>query len=371
MDVFQMRMAMGKKQGLSGGGSGSLVAAASSSYTAQRLQQQRVQQGALCPMPPPLTAPTRRAPIVFPMLQSHSELSDAAGSPIDGGYHSPTKPSPTKPSPTKPSPTKPSPKRLSPDRLRGTVSAPDLGVTQLGPVSIERSPPLPPLPRVTVALGNDITYMTDSPGHGTGCTGAGTGAGARERALAPPATLIEDEVAVLSPRPLGLRKRTDHDALVGSAADACDGAADPHGWYMKVFPSRNPSGRREAELLARYLDSVEEAAGLHAARGGAAAARRKGAQADSRRALRALRAAGGAGGCEAEGCEAEGEGTATRGGDDDDARDGAEQGRKGGVLELLQGAEGKGAGEEGKGAAGAPNAAEVRRVAMRRVSMTS
>ena len=38
-----------------------------------------------------------------------------------------------------------------------------------------------------------------------------------------PATLIEDEVAVLSPRPLGLRKRTDHDALVGSAADACDG----------------------------------------------------------------------------------------------------------------------------------------------------
>ena len=84
-----------------------------------------------------------------------------------------------------------------------------------------------------------------------------------------------------------------------------------------------------------------------------------------------MRAAGGAGGCEAEGCEAEGEGTATRGGDDDDARDGAEQGRKGGVLELLQGAEGKGAGEEGKGAAGAPNAAEVRRVAMRRVSMTS
>ena len=92
------------------------------------------------------------------------------------------------------------------------------GVTQLGPVSIERSPPLPPLPRVTVALGNDITYMTDSPGHGTGCTGAGTGAGVEV-----PATLIEDEVAVLSPRPLGLRKRTDHDALVGSAADACDG----------------------------------------------------------------------------------------------------------------------------------------------------
>jgi len=233
VDVFQMRMAMGKKQGLSGGGSGNLVAAASSSYTAQRLQEQRVQQGALCPMPPPLTAPTRPAPIVLPMLQSYSGLSDAAGSPIDGGYHSPTKPSPTKPSPTKPSPTKLSPKRLSPDRLspdrlspdrlspgrlRGTVSAPDLGVTQLGPVSIERSPPLPPLPRVTVALGNDITYMTDSPGHGTGCTGAGTGAGVEV-----PATLIEDEVAVLSPRPLGLRKRTDHDALVGSAADACDG----------------------------------------------------------------------------------------------------------------------------------------------------
>ena len=235
VDVFQMRMAMGKKQGLSGGGSGSLAAAASSSYTAHRLQEQRVQQGALCPMPPPLTAPTRPAPIVLPMLQSYSELSDAAGSPIDGGYHNPTKPSPTKLSPkrlsptrTQPSPTKPSPDRLSPDRLspdrrspdrlRGTVSAPDLGVTQLGPVSIERSPPLPPLPRVTVALGNDITYMTDSPGHGTGCTGAGTGTGVEV-----PATLIEDEVAVLSPRPLGLRKRTDHDALVGSAADACDG----------------------------------------------------------------------------------------------------------------------------------------------------
>ena len=72
VDVFQMRMAMGKKQGLSGGGSGSLVAAASSSYTAQRLQQERVQQGALCPMPPPLTAPTRPAPIVLPMLQSYS-----------------------------------------------------------------------------------------------------------------------------------------------------------------------------------------------------------------------------------------------------------------------------------------------------------
>ena len=137
---------------------------------------------------------------------------------------------------------------------------------------------------------------------------------------------------------------------------------------MKVFPSRNPSGRREAELLARYLDSVEEAAGLHAARGGAAAARRKGAQADSGRALRALRAAGGAEGCEVEGCEAEGEGTAAEGGDDGDARDGAEQGRKGGVLELLQGAEGKGAGGE---AGGAPHAAEVRRVAMCRVSMTS
>ena len=138
---------------------------------------------------------------------------------------------------------------------------------------------------------------------------------------------------------------------------------------MKVFPSRNPSGRREAELLARYLDSVEEAAGLHAARGGAAAARRKGAQADSGRALRALRAAGGAEGCEVEGCEAEGEGTAAEGGDDGDSRDGAEQaGRKGGVLELLQGAEGKGAGGE---AGGAPHAAEVRRVAMRRVSMTS
>ena len=39
VDVFQMRMAMGKKQGLSGGGSGSLVAAASSSYTAHRLQE--------------------------------------------------------------------------------------------------------------------------------------------------------------------------------------------------------------------------------------------------------------------------------------------------------------------------------------------
>ena len=361
VDVFQMRMAMGKKQGLSGGGSGSLVAAASSSYTAQRLQEQRVQQGALCPMPPPPTA-------------SHSELSDAAGSPIDGGDHSPTKPSPTKPSPTQPSPTKlspkrlsptkPSPNRLSPDRLRGTVSAPDLGVTQLGPVSIERSPPLPPLPRVTVALGNDITYMTDSPGHGTGCTGAGTGAGVEV-----PATLIEDEAAVLSPRPLGLRKRTDHDALVGSSADACDGAADPHGWYMKVFPSRNPSGRREAELLARYLDSVEEAAGLHAARGGAAAARRKGAQADSSRALRELRAAGGAEGCEVEGCEAEGEGTVAEGGDDGDARDGAVQGgSKGGVLGLLQGAEGKAAGGE---AGRAPHAAEVRRVAMRRVSMTS
>ena len=218
VDVFQMRMAMGKKQGLRGGGSGSLVAAASSSYTAQRLQEQRVQQGALCPMPPPLTAPTRPAPIVLPMLQSYSELSDAAGSPIDGGYHSPTKRSPTKPSPTKLSPKRLSPDRLSPGRLRGTVSAPDLGVTQLGPVSIDRSPPLPPLPRVTVALGNDITYMTDSPGHGTGCTGAGTGAGVEV-----PATLIEDEVAVLSPRPLGLRKRTDHDALVGSAADACDG----------------------------------------------------------------------------------------------------------------------------------------------------
>ena len=37
-----------------------------------------------------------------------------------------------------------------------------------------------------------------------------------------PATLIEDEVAVLSPRPLGLRKRTDHDALVGSAPDTGD-----------------------------------------------------------------------------------------------------------------------------------------------------
>ena len=218
VDVFQMRMAMGKKQGLSGGGSGSLVAAASSSYTAHRLQEQWVQQGALCPMPPPLTAPTRPAPIVLPMLQSYSELSDAAGSPIDGGYHSPTKRSPTKPSPTKLSPKRLSPDRLSPGRLRGTVSAPDLGVTQLGPVSIERSPPLPPLPRVTVALGNDITYMTDSPGHGTGCTGAGTGTGVEV-----PATLIEDEVAVLSPRPLGLRKRTDHDALVGSAADACDG----------------------------------------------------------------------------------------------------------------------------------------------------
>ena len=69
-----------------------------------------------------------------------------------------------------------------------------------------------------------------------------------------------------------------------------------------------------------------------------------------------------------EGCEAEGEGTAAEGGDDGDARDGAEQGRKGGVLELLQGAEGKGAGGE---AGGAPHAAEVRRVAMRRVSMTS
>lgn len=143
---------------------------------------------------------------------------------------------------------------------------------------------------------------------------------------------------------------------------------------MKVFPSRNPSGRREAELLARYLDSVEEAAGLHAARGGAAAARRKGAQADSGRALRALRAAGGAEGCEVEGCEvegceAEGEGTAAEGGDDGDARHGAEQaGRKGGVLELLQVAEGKGAGGQ---AGGAPHAAEVRRVAMRRVSMTS
>ena len=145
---------------------------------------------------------------------------------------------------------------------------------------------------------------------------------------------------------------------------------------MKVFPSRNPSGRREAELLARYLDSVEEAAGLHAARGGAAAARRKGAQADSGRALRALRAAGGAEGCEVEGCEAEGEGTAAEGGDDGDARDGAaqgrkggaEHGRKGGVLELPQGAEGKAAGGE---AGGAPHAAEVRRVAMRRVSMTS
>ena len=151
---------------------------------------------------------------------------------------------------------------------------------------------------------------------------------------------------------------------------------------MKVFPSRNPSGRREAELLARYLDSVEEAAGLHAARGGAAAARRKGAQADSSRALRALRAAGGAEGCEmegceVEGCEAEGEGTAAEGGDDGDARDGAaqggskggaEHGRKGGVLELLQVAEGKGAGGQ---AGGAPHAAEVRRVAMRRVSMTS
>ena len=137
---------------------------------------------------------------------------------------------------------------------------------------------------------------------------------------------------------------------------------------MKVFPSRHPSGRREAELLARYLDSVEEAAGLHAARGGAAAARRKGAQADSR-ALGALRAAGGAEGCEVEGCEAEGEGTAAEGGDDGDARDGAAQGgSKGGVLELLQGAEGKAAGGE---AGGAPHAAEVRRVAMRRVSMTS
>ena len=218
LDVFAMRMAMGKKQGLSGGGSGSLAAAASSSYTAHRLQEQRVQQGALCPMPPPLTAPTRPAPIVLPMLQSCSELSDAAGSPIDGGYHNPTKPSPTKLSPKRLSPDRLSPDRLSPGRLRGTVSAPDLGVTQLGPVSIERSPPLPPLPRVTVALGNDITYMTDSPGHGTGCTGAGTGAGVEV-----PATLIEDEVAVLSPRPLGLRKRTDHDALVGSAADACDG----------------------------------------------------------------------------------------------------------------------------------------------------
>ena len=147
---------------------------------------------------------------------------------------------------------------------------------------------------------------------------------------------------------------------------------------MKVFPSRHPSGRREAELLARYLDSVEEAAGLHAARGGAAAARRKGAQADSSRALRALRPAGGAEGCEVEGCEAEGEGTAAEGGDDGDARDGAAQGgskggavqggSKGGVLELLQGAEGKAAGGE---AGGAPHAAEVRRVATRRVSLTS
>ena len=68
LDVFQMRMAMGKKQGLSGSGSGSLVAAASSSYTAQRLQQQKVQQGALCPTPPPLTAPTRPMPTVSPML---------------------------------------------------------------------------------------------------------------------------------------------------------------------------------------------------------------------------------------------------------------------------------------------------------------
>ena len=349
LDVFQMRMAMGKKQGLSGSGSGSLVAAASSSYTAQRLQQQKVQQGALCPTPPPLTAPTRPMPTVSPMLQSHTELSDAAGSPIDGGHHSPTKLSPTKVSP----------KKLSPARLRGTVSAPDLGATQLGRVSIERSPPLPPLPRVTVALGNDITYMTDMPGHGTG-TGAGTGVGV-------PATIIEDEVTVLSPRPLGLRRRTDHDALVGSSADACGGAADPHGWYMKVFPSRNPSGRREAELLARYLDTVDEAAGLHAGRAGAPAGRRKGAQADSSGGLSALRAGVGTeeGEAEDEGEAAEGGGGGGGGGD---GRDGAEQGGKGGELELLQGGSSTDLlqGAELRVGGGAPHAAEVRRVVMAR-----
>jgi hypothetical protein len=351
VDIVQMRMAMGKKQGLSGSVAGT---AASSAYTAQRLQQQKVEQGALCLKPaPPFTAPTRPTPTFSPMLRPHTELSDAAGSPIDGGHHSPKKLSP---------------KKLSPARLRGTVSAPDLGATQLGRVSIERSPPLPPLPRVTVALGNDITYMTDSPGHGTGTgasTGAGTGAG-----VGVPATIIEDEVAVLSPRPLGLRRRTDHDALVGSSADACGGAADPHGWYMKVFPSRNPSGRREAELLARYLDTVEEAAGLHAGLHGAAAGRRKGAQADSSGVLSALRSGGGAEGGE----EAEGEGAAAEGGGGGGGgggRDGAEQGGKGGVLGLLQGGSCTDLlqGLEVK-VGGAPHAAEVRRVVIARYEGT-
>ena len=339
---------MGKKQGLSGSGSGSLVAAASSSYTAQRLQQQKVQQGALCPTPPPLTAPTRPTPTVSPMLQSHTELSDASGSPIDGGHRS---------SPPSHGPTKLSPKKLSPARLRGTVSAPDLGATsQLGRVSIERSPPLPPLPRVTVALGNDVTYMTDSPGHGTG-TGAGVGTGLV------PGSIIEDGVAVLSPRPLGLRRRTDHDALVGSSADGCGGAADPHGWYMKVFPSRNPSGRREAELLARYLDTVDEAAGLHAGRIGVAAGRRKGAQADGSGGLGALREERGG----AAGGEVEGEGAAAEGGGGgggDGGGGGAEQGGKGGMLELLPGGSSADLLAELKvgGGGGAPHAAEVRRV---------
>ena len=214
VDAFQLRLAMGMTQRLGGNRS---AANAAASYTAQR-----VQQGALCPPPRlevPFSAPTRPPPVTSPLLLwPDAEPADAA------------------PPSRRRSPTK------SP-QLRGSVSAPDL----TAPSPLGTSPPprprLPPLPRVTVAIDSrDLSFTTDVPGHGRDVPYHQTPGAAKEGGGgdgAPfPESIVEKESAVLSPRPLGLRRSTDHEQLIAASPYA----SDPHTWYMRVFPSRNPSG---------------------------------------------------------------------------------------------------------------------------------